>query len=271
MNKTASAAHRAPLSVSLAFGALIPGLVIRLSGTAGHVPPLGRSGIYGLAIVGASLLLTWSAEVAQLDVSPAVAIAGLALVAVLPEYVVGAVFAWRGGHAVHRFGAACQSAAQQAAGHSAACSLALANMMGANRLLIGIGWSLVVLVAWRRTRTRHDRLLRGVVLGREHSVELSFLALASLWCLTLPFRRSVGLVDSAVLFAVFAGYGFRLFAAPSDGAGAGGRRRVARRTAQDAEESGRHLPHPRRRRRHLPVRRRVRGRARRQRVDARRQ
>ena len=59
-----------------------------------------RSALYGLAIVGASLLLTWAAELAQLDLSPAVAIGGLALVAVLPEYVVGAVFAWRGGHAV---------------------------------------------------------------------------------------------------------------------------------------------------------------------------
>jgi cation:H+ antiporter len=199
----------------LALLALLPGLVIRLAGVSGNVPPIGRAGIYGLAIVGASLLLTWAAEVAQLDVSPAVAIAGLALVAVLPEYVVGAVFAWRGGHAVHHFGAMCQSAADQAAGRSAPCALALANMMGANRLLIGIGWSLVVLVAWRRTRTRHGTLLRGVVLGREHAVELSFLAVASLWCLSLPFRRSVGLADSAVLFAVFAGYTYRLLAAPA--------------------------------------------------------
>jgi len=72
-----------------------------------------------------------------------------------------------------------------------------------------------VLVAWRRTRTRHGRLLRGVVLGREHAVELSFLAVASLWCLTLPFRHSVGLVDTAVLFTVFAGYSYRLLAAPA--------------------------------------------------------
>jgi len=204
-----------PTLLSLAFVALIPGVAIRVSGAAGHVPPLGRAGIYGLAIIGASLLLTWAAEVAQLDVSPAVAIAGLALVAVLPEYVVGAVFAWRGGHAARHFGSACQSAAQAAAGHTAPCSLALANMLGANRLLIGIGWSLVVLVAWRRTRTRHGRLLRGVVLGREHAVELSFLAVASLWCLTLPFRHSVGLVDTAVLFTVFAGYSYRLLAAPA--------------------------------------------------------
>jgi cation:H+ antiporter len=181
---------------------LVPGLVIRFTGGA----PLARAALLGLAVVGASMLLTWAAEVSQLDLSPAVAIAGLALVAVLPEYVVGATFAWRGGrtHCV------------AVAGRSSPCHLALANMMGANRLLIGVGWSLVVLVAWYRTRSRHGRLLTGVRLGREHSVELSFLAVASLWCLTLPFRHSVGLVDTAVLFAVFAGYAFRVFRAPPE-------------------------------------------------------
>jgi cation:H+ antiporter len=201
-------------TLALAVLATGPALAIRISGSDGHVPHVLLALLYGLAIVGASLLLTWAAEIAQLDLSPAVAIGALALVAVLPEYVVGAVFAWRGGHAFHTFGPACQSAAQSAAGHDAPCTLALANMMGANRLLIGIGWSLVVLVAWHRTRSQRGTLLRGVRLGREHSIELSFLAIASLWCLSLPFRHSVGLVDTAALFAIFAAYGFRLFGAP---------------------------------------------------------
>jgi len=125
------------------------------------------------------------------------------------------VFAWRGGHAFHTFGPSCQSAAAHPAGHDPPCALALANMMGANRLLIGIGWSLVVLVAWRRTRSTRGDLLHGVVLERPHSIELSFLALASVWCLTLPLRHTVGLVDTCVLFAVFGGYGARLLGAPS--------------------------------------------------------
>lgn len=192
----------------------LPGLWVRMTGATGHVPLLGAA-LYGLAVVGASLLLTWAAEVAQLDLSPAVAIAGLALIAVLPEYVVGATFAWRGGHGFRHFGVACEAPAQRLAGHAAPCTLALANMMGANRLLIGVGWSLVVLVAWRRTRARHGTLLRGVVLGREHSVELSFLAVGTLWCLSLPFRHSVGLIDTVVLLAVFGGYGRRLLQAPA--------------------------------------------------------
>jgi cation:H+ antiporter len=196
-----------------AITATVPGLLIRLTGV--HTGPLVRSAVFGLAIVGASLLLTWAAEASELDLAPAVAIAGLALVAVLPEYAVGAVFAWRGGHAFATYGAACQSPAAVAAGHDSPCTLALANMMGANRLLIGIGWSLVVLVAWWRARSARGHLLRGVVLHRSHSIELSFLALASLWCLTLPLRHSVSLVDTLVLFAVFGVYTARLLGAPS--------------------------------------------------------
>lgn len=199
--------------LAAALGAAAPGVVIRLGGLDGHIPHVALAAIYGIGVIGASLSLTWAAEAAQLDLSPAVAIGGLALVAVLPEYVVGAVFAWRGGHAFERYGAACRA---PGTGHSAPCALALANMMGGNRLLIGIGWSLVVLIAWRRTRAQRGTLLRGVRLGRSHSVELSFLALGTLWCLTLPFRRSVGLVDSAVLLAVFGGYGMRLLAAPAE-------------------------------------------------------
>ncbi|HWW53236.1 MAG TPA: hypothetical protein VNY84_05685, partial [Acidimicrobiales bacterium] len=197
--------------------ATVPGIVVRLSGAA--PPALAKAAIYGVAIVGASLLLAWAAEVAQLDISPAVAIGGLALVAVLPEYVVSNVFAWRGGHAVARFGPACQSAASAAArvaGHETPCTLALANMLGANRLLIGIGWSLVVLLAWDRRRRGKAERLRGVTLGREHCVELAFLAVATLWCLSLPFRHSVTVLDAAVLLIIFVGYGVRVIQAPAE-------------------------------------------------------
>jgi cation:H+ antiporter len=191
----------------------MPGLVLRLSGA--HPAPLIRAALFGAAVVGASMLLAWTAEVAQLDISPALAIGALALVAVLPEYVVSNVFAWRGGQAVTHFGSTCQSAATQAAGHDAPCRLALANLLGANRLLIGIGWSVVVLLAWYRRRQRGERI-RGVYLGREHAVELSFLALATLWCLSLPFRRTVTMLDAGVLLLVFVGYGLRVAQAPPE-------------------------------------------------------
>ena len=74
--------------------------------------------IFGLAIVGAAFLLSWAAEVAQLDISAGLAIAVLAFIAVLPEYAVDLVFALKGGEAYKEFGAACQSAAEAAGAES---------------------------------------------------------------------------------------------------------------------------------------------------------
>ncbi|TMK34738.1 MAG: hypothetical protein E6G58_10905 [Actinobacteria bacterium] len=166
--------------------------------------------LFGLAIVGAAFLLSWAAEVAQLDISAGLAIAVLALIAVLPEYAVDFVFAWQGGASVQGFGPACPSTDPGAA---SPCSLALANMTGANRLLIGLGWTSVVFIAWYRTR-RAGRALpegaparppvwSGVALDRTHSVELAFLAVATLYSLTLPLKSSITLIDGAVLLILF--------------------------------------------------------------------
>ena len=63
--------------------------------------------LFGLAIVGAAFMLSWAAEVAQLDISAGLAIAILALIAVLPEYAVDFVFARKGGESFAQTGAAC--------------------------------------------------------------------------------------------------------------------------------------------------------------------
>src|SRR5579862_9958731 len=112
------------VKLAIAVAATVPGLVVRFSGLDHDLGPVARSALFGAAIVGASLLLTWAAEASELDLPPALAIAGLALVAVLPEYAVGAVFAWRGGHAFTLYGATCQSPAAVAAGHDSPCTLA---------------------------------------------------------------------------------------------------------------------------------------------------
>src|SRR5881409_854700 len=130
---------RQGLFLALATLATVPGVAVRfLSPDLPH--PL-EALLFGLAIIGAAFLLSWGAEAAQLDISAGLAIALLALIAVLPEYAVDFVFAAQAGHQVQRFGPACASAAERAAGGEPACSLALANMTGGNRLLIGIGWS----------------------------------------------------------------------------------------------------------------------------------
>jgi cation:H+ antiporter len=201
---------RQRVSLALALLATVPALVLRL----GHIEvahPVAAA-VFGLGIVGAAFMLSWAAEVAQLDVSAGLAIALLAFIAVLPEYAVDLVFAFKAGHAVSAYGAACRP--PDGIGESP-CSLALANMTGANRLLIGIGWSMVVFVAWFRARGRGQRLTE-VVLERSHAIELAFLALATAYSLTLPLKTTITLLDAAVLVGIFVTYTVRIASAPAE-------------------------------------------------------
>jgi cation:H+ antiporter len=157
-------------------------------------------------------MLSWAAEVAQLDVSAGLAIAVLAFIAVLPEYAVDLVFAHKAGIAVAAYGPDCRPPGS--VGESP-CSLALANMTGANRLLIGIGWSMVVFVAWYRARVQGQRLTE-VALERCHAVELAFLAVATAYSLTLPLKSTVTLLDAAVLVGIFVAYTVRIASAPAE-------------------------------------------------------
>jgi cation:H+ antiporter len=200
--------------LALAVAVTVPGVAVSRSRGVDLPEPL-LAALYGLAIVGAAFLLSWAAEVAQLDISAGLAIAVLAFIAVLPEYAVDLVFAVKGGDAYATFGAACQSAAEQAAGRDSPCALALANMTGANRLLIGLGWTLVVFITWRQLRKR-GRRMEGVALERSHSVELAYLSVATLYSLTLPLKHSITLVDAAILVSIFAAYMYRISRAPAE-------------------------------------------------------
>ncbi len=144
--------------------------------------------ILGVAMLGAAFLLAWGTEVAQLDIPRSLAVAVLALIAILPEYAVDMVFAWK-------------AAEDPQFAHYAA-----ANMTGANRLLIGLGWSVVVLLFWLRGRGK------VVVLEQRQSVELGFLLLATVWSFVIVARAlalgsgSLNLWDSAVLVSLFVAY-----------------------------------------------------------------
>ncbi|HUS61477.1 MAG TPA: hypothetical protein VMY34_04715 [Acidimicrobiales bacterium] len=197
----------------LAVGLTAPGLFLRA--THPHLESWVEAVLFGLAIIGAAFLLSWAAEVAQLDISAGLAIAVLAFIAVLPEYAVDAVLALKGGNAFEEFGRACQSEAARLAGEVPDCSLALANMTGANRLLIGVGWPMVAFLAWWRFRKRNVRM-EGITLERSHSVELGYLSIATLYSLSLPLKSSITLFDTAVLVAIFLAYTVRISRAPAE-------------------------------------------------------
>jgi cation:H+ antiporter len=148
--------------------------------------------VYGAAIVGAAFLLSWAAEAVQLDFSQGLALALLALIAILPEYVVDASFAWL------------------AAEDPAYSGYAIANMTGANRLLIGIAWPMVVVIAWIRFRKRNVDLEEG------HGLELVVLLAATLYAFILPLKGTLTLVDMAVLVSMFAFYVWRIAQMPAE-------------------------------------------------------
>jgi cation:H+ antiporter len=192
---------------------IVPGVVVSRMG---HVdaPDAALALLFGLAIIGAAFMLSWAAEAAQLDISAGLAIAVLAFIAVLPEYAVDLVFALKGGHDFAAHGPTCQSVADKMAGHDSSCALALANMTGSNRLLIGLGWTMVVFVAWWQYRKRGTPV-DSISLERSHSVELSFLSVATAYSLTLPLKRTITLFDAAILVSLFVAYVVRISKAPS--------------------------------------------------------
>jgi cation:H+ antiporter len=181
----------------------LPAILTRLSGAA---PPEWLAAVvFGLGVVGAAFLLAWGAEALQLDISQGLALAVLALIAVLPEYAVDFTFALKAGEDPDKY-----------------APLALANMTGGNRLLIGVGWSLVVmLAAWRITRIARAQGYQGpietdVTLDRPHAIEIAFLAVASIYSLTLPLKRTLSPVDSVLLVGLFLWYAVRISRAPAE-------------------------------------------------------
>jgi cation:H+ antiporter len=74
---------------------------------------------------------------------------------------------------------------------------------------------MVVFIAWYRGRARR-RPIREIRLERSHSVEVAFLGLATVYCLSLPLKHSITLVDAAVLVAIFAAYTIRVSRAPAE-------------------------------------------------------
>ena len=110
------------LALSLAMP--LPWLTAHLFGGMG-ISPEWVAPLAGVAILGGAFLLTWATELAERDIPQSLALLVLALVSVLPEYAVDLHFAIQAGR------------------DPTYAHYAVANMTGANRLLIGFGWAAV--------------------------------------------------------------------------------------------------------------------------------
>ncbi|MDE2687453.1 MAG: sodium:proton exchanger [Chloroflexota bacterium] len=181
-------------SVVLLVGAGIPGVTIRLAGII--IDPALEVLIFGVGIVGGAFLLSWAAEVAQMDISASLAIAVLAFIAVLPEYMIEATLAWNAGESYSQLGVAGSS------GVTKEMSLVAANVTGSNRLLVGLGWSAVIILFWLRRRKGFD--MRGLL-----TLEMPMLLVATLLTLIVAFTKSIPIWLAVVCIGAYIFYLWR--------------------------------------------------------------
>jgi cation:H+ antiporter len=161
----------------------LPGIIMRVLGL--HLAPPTMALLAGISILSASFLLSWACEAAQLDINRSLSLAVVALIAVLPEYAVDMYFTWQAGR-------------HPESGYAA---YAVANMTGANRLLLGLGWSVVCFVAWFKK-------IRPVWLQPDQRTEVLFLGLATVYAFLIPLKGTLAWYDGIVFIGIYVAYMF---------------------------------------------------------------
>jgi cation:H+ antiporter len=169
------------LPILIATLAALPGIVMRLAGV--HSDPPVMVLVSGVAVLGASFLLLWACDVVQADISQTLALAIVALVAVLPEYAVDMYFTWQAGQFPD----------------SAYAGYAVANMTGANRLLIGVAWAAVAVLYWLRHR-------KAVHLAAVRRTELVFLGMATVYAFVVYLKGTLAWYDGLVFLGLYVWY-----------------------------------------------------------------
>src|SRR5213596_19100 len=143
-----------------------------------------------------AFLVAWGAEAAQFLISQGLALAILAWLQTLPEFAVEAVIAWEAGRNPER------------------AHLAIANLTGAIRLLLGLGWPMIYFVFATAGRKSATQRLPAIRLEREHAVEIIGLVPPLLYFGVILMKTSFTWVDAVVLLALYLVYLWVLFQNP---------------------------------------------------------
>lgn len=179
----------------IAFGLTVPGVWLELTHT--EIDPVVGMFAFGGAVVAGAFVLSWISEAAELDLRGGLSIALLAVIAILPEYVVDFYFAFAAGS------------------DPSMASYASANLTGANRLLLGLGWPAMAFfgyIAMRKLRDEKTGLKHkfGVTLESDARVDLAFLVVASLIALIVPLTKQFDIFTGSALIILFALYLYRV-------------------------------------------------------------
>ena len=147
-------------------------------------------------MLASAFLVAWGAEAAQFLISQGLALAILAWLQTLPEFAVEAVIAWDAGRGPER------------------AHLAIANLTGAIRLLLGLGWPMIYFVFATAGRKTANERLPAVRLEREHALEVIGLVPPLLYFGVILLKGSFSWVDAVVLVALYVVYLWALFRNP---------------------------------------------------------
>ena len=147
------------------------------------------------SILLSAFLVAWGAEAAQFMISQGLALAILAWLQTLPEFAVEAVIAWDAGRNPER------------------SHLAIANLTGAIRLLLGLGWPMIYFVFAYFGRRRGERA-PTIKLHPEHAIEIVGLLPPLLYFIVILIKQSINWVDAVVLLALYVAYLWALLRQP---------------------------------------------------------
>ena len=143
-------------------------------------------------LLASAFLVAWGAEAAGFLISQGLALAVLAWLQTLPEFAVEAVIAWDAGREPER------------------SHLAIANLTGAIRLLLGFGWPLIYAVYAIASRRISGNRMPVITLEREHAVEVLGLVPPLLYFLFVVAKGWFGRMDAVALILIYVGYLFVL-------------------------------------------------------------
>jgi cation:H+ antiporter len=158
----------------------LPGVLVRLGGL--HIPPPLGMVVFGGAVMAAAFMLASAAEAAELDAPPGIAVAGVALVAVLPEYVIEIYFAF-----------------------SAHVEFVTASLTGSTRLLLSCAVGMPAIASMILVR-RGRPPVKEVDLQPSKRVDLAIIAAASLYAPLIVLRGHLAWPDAVVLIGLYVLY-----------------------------------------------------------------
>lgn len=141
------------------------------------------------------MMIAWAAESAQFFIAQGFALAILAWLQTLPEFAVEFVLAWH----------------QQV-------PLLMANLTGALRLLVGLGWPLIYVVAAFFHRRRYGGPLRRIKLEDQHSVEVIGVIAPLCYMFFVWYKATLTIWDAVALIGIYTAYLWVLSKLPPEAA-----------------------------------------------------